>query len=208
MKIKLLLIILFIIAVSSCKKDTEIKTKPFNHSKLNSSLYPFLFDVGSYWIYRDTSSNQIDSTILANISKSTFLMSPSAPGEGPQGDVEYFNINYFSFLNNESYDEQLLGYVISRGLYNGGFTLLSSKKIGDKSLNAEIINVFDSLKIEGNTYKKVVKMKITKDSYIDNNYNFYYVDSIGVIRKETTINDSIIKTWNLLRCKINMFDYQ
>lgn len=207
MKTNLSIIIIIFITIISCKKEKEIKTSE-NHGKISQTLYPFLFDNGSYWVYIDTSTNSIDSVVLSAITKSTFNIPPSTPGQGSQGDEEYFNIKYYSFLSSGYYEEQLLGYVISRGLYNGGYTLLSSKRIGDKSNNAEIINVFDSLKIAGNTYKKVVKMKITKDYYIDSNYNFYYVDSVGVIRKEKTNNDSVIQVWNLLRFKINMFKYQ
>jgi hypothetical protein len=108
----------------------------------------------------------------------------------------------------KNYDEYLIGYVISRWLTNGGFTLLSSKIKGDSSSNAEIANVFDSLKINGISYKKVVKMKIYKDNYIDNNYFLYYVDSIGIVKKQTRVNDSAIDTWNLVRYKTKMLKYQ
>jgi hypothetical protein len=94
--------------------------------------------------------------------------------------------------------------VISQGLYSGGFVLLSSKKIGDISQNAEILDVLDSLTIENRTYKTVVKMKVSQDEYIAQNYQLYYVDSIGVIKKEIMDNGTVRETWNLLRFRTNL----
>lgn len=206
-------LLLLMVIFTSCKKDKkEIEKIPDPPktiwvSKISKSLYPFLFDNGSYWIYKDTISNVIDSISLTSISKYVVPLGAGGPGQGSPGDLEYFGISYYNHTANYAYSEQLLGYVIARGFY-GGYTLLSNKNIGEKNENAEISDVLDSLTVEGNTYYNVVKMKITKDSYIDNNYNFYYVDNIGIIKKETTSNDSIINTSNLLRYNTVMYTYQ
>ena len=97
---------------------------------------------------------------------------------------------------------------ISRGLINGGFTLLSSKMKGDKRLNAEITEILNSLKVEETTYYNVVKMKISKDNYIKNDCVFYYVDSIGIVKKEFMSNNKVTNTSNLLRYKTNLYKYQ
>jgi hypothetical protein len=204
MKSKLTIIILLILTVISCKEELETNN---NLGRISQSLYPFLFDNGSYWIYRDSATNIVDSIILTSISRDTLNIPPSVPHQSSTNSEEFFGLNYYSILSG-SYQEQLIGYVISKGYYKGGFLLLSSKRPRDKSENAEIVNVFDTLTIAGNLFKEVVKMKITKDEYVNANYNLYYVDSIGVIRKEIINNDSQIQVWNLLRYKTVMYKYQ
>jgi hypothetical protein len=201
-RLTVMLIMVFSIMLAGCQKESE--NTDYSHGRISQSLYPFLFDTGSYWIYKKANSNILDSTVVKSISKDTFIIGPFGPGQGNQGDEEYYNIQYLSFPANNTYDEQLLGYVISRGLYSGGFVLLSSKKIGDKSQNAEILDVMDSLTIEHKTYKTVVKMKVSQDEYIDQNYQLYYVDSIGVIKKEITGNGTVTETWNLLRFRTKL----
>lgn len=191
-----LIILLFIVLFTGCKKDKEIAQTNYDHHKISQTLYPFLFHLGSYWVFKDTITSTIDSTIVTSITKNTFYFKG--------GDAEYFHINYKSYPTNSTYQEELIGYVISRGNSSSGYTLLSSKQKGDKSQNAEITDVLDSLIVEGKTYHTVVKMKIKKDYNIPNNYNFYYVDSVGIIKKETTVNDLVIDTWNLLRYKTVM----
>jgi hypothetical protein len=200
--LKLMLIMFLSIIFSGCHKES--KDKDYFHRKISQSLYPYLFDTGSYWIYKKSNSNIPDSTIVKSITKNTFIVGPMGPGQGDQGDEEYYSIHYQCFPANNTYDEQLLGYVISQGLYSGGFVLLSSKKIGDISQNAEILDVLDSLTIENRTYKTVVKMKVSQDEYIAQNYQLYYVDSIGVIKKEIMDNGTVRETWNLLRFRTNL----
>jgi hypothetical protein len=197
LKMKMLLILVFSIILTGCHKESE--NTDYFHRKISQSLHPFLFDKGSYWIYKKSNSSIPDCTVVKSITKNTFIVGPMGPGQGDQGDEEYYNIQYKSFPANNVYNEQLLGYVISRGLYNGGCVFLSSKKIGDKGLNAEILDVLDSLTIENKTYKTVVKMKVNQDKYIDQNYQLYYVDSIGVIKKEIMNNGTVTETLNLVR---------
>ena len=134
-QIRIVIILITIVLFSGCKKDSEV-TRPYTHGKISANLYPFLFNNGSYWVYRDTISSNIDSTTLTHITKSTFEVGPSGPGQGSSGDEEYFQISYLSFPTNFQYSEELLGEVISRGNTDGGYTLLSNKHKGDKKKEA------------------------------------------------------------------------
>jgi len=199
---KKILLILIIISFFSCSKDEEKET-PQPVGTISSSLHPFLFKKGSYWIFKNQNTGQLDSVVVNSISKNIFTVGPSHPGQGSQGQEEYYNINYLSTING-SYDEQLIGYVISKGLFSGGYVYLSNHKIGEESLNAKLTNIYDSLSIESNLYQNVVKMENSKDSYLTSDLNLYYVDSIGLVKKEIISNDSIIDTWNLLRYSVNL----
>jgi hypothetical protein len=48
-------------------------------------------------------------------------------------------------------------------------------------------------------------MKIIGDQYISDDFNLYYADSVGVIKKEKTKNGTIIETWNLIEFKTVLF---
>lgn len=201
---KTLFIISLALMITSCKKDQENESKTLIHGKISQSLYPYLFDANSYWVYKKINSTTFDSINVNSIKRDTLLIGPGGPGQGPQGDDEIYRISYVSSLTNKSFEEQLLGGIITRGEYSGGYVFISSKKVGDESLNVKIINVFDTLTIETKKYKNVIKVKVTKDVFIDKNYFLYYVDSIGIVKKEVLTNDTVSETWNLLRSNIKL----
>jgi hypothetical protein len=205
MSSKVIFILMLPILFLGCRKEDEKKV--INTNKISKNLYPFLFDKGSYWIYKQINTGILDHLEVQTITRDSFGILPSFPGQGLQGYEEFYTINYSSTLAG-SYNEQLLGYVISKGLYHGGFVFLSSKKIGDKSMNAELTDVIDSLTIENRTYKEVIRMKISEDQYFIGNYILYYADSVGLIRKEKIVNEAITESWNLIEFKTNLLRVQ
>lgn len=219
----LIMALILTMFLSGCVKDQEDSTilvKPDN------SLHPFLFNKGSYWIYtmvplradtlktvpKDSLTAPKDSIVY--VRDSTNIMRDSVNVESIEKDTlyitgniryyEYYRIKYHSSLNDLTYEDYLYGYVISRGLNNGGFLLLSSKKTGDKSMNATIVEVKEEMKMEDKTYKQVVKMKVLKDEYISDNYFLYYADQVGIIRKEKVVKDTVRETWNLIHYKVSL----
>ena len=200
---KKVVLILITISLFSCSKDANFDTTSHLVSSISSSLYPFLFKKGSYWVYENQNTGQLDSVVVNSVTKDTVSLSPLGPGQGARGEEEYYNINYWSSVNG-SYDEQLVGYVISKGLVSGGYLYLSSHKIGDESLNAKLTAIYDTLTIEDNLYRNVVKMEDSKDLYLSTDMNLYYVDSVGLVKKEIISNDTIVETWNLIRYSVSL----
>jgi len=202
--------LLCFVCLDSCKKDIEesntnssyIPYQGSNHSKINSSLYPYLFNTGSYWIYKDSASLNFDSIALTNFLRTAY------PIPRQTGDVEYFDVTYFSSNISSSYHEQLFGNVISRSLYLGGFVFISNKRINDYVYNALIADVIDSINVENVVYRNVTKMKVSQDPYINGNFYFYYADSVGIIKKDSLVNDIVVQTWNLIRKNTSLYDYQ
>src|SRR4051812_33282400 len=89
MKQVLFILFLFLFA-ESCKKVTNNEsTYEYKHGKISSSLYPYLFNAGSYWVYKDTANGNLDSVALTDIQRTTFIIGPSQPGQGAKGDEEY-----------------------------------------------------------------------------------------------------------------------
>ena len=223
---KAILVIAIAYTMIACEKEEQ----KYELVKIDDSLKPFLFDQGSYWVYtmypikadtivvqKDSISAPKDSVIFVRdtvnvLNDSVFVESIAKDTINPVGmprSYEIYDIKYHSSLKDSTYNEQLIGYVITKGQVNGGFVLLSSKKNGDKSLNAEIVNVSEEMKVENVTYKQVVKMKVVKDQFINDSYFLYYVDKIGVIRKEklglnVLKKDSVIETWNLKHAHVQL----
>jgi len=196
----------FTILFSTCNKD-EDDSNTLYHGKINSKLRSFLFDIGSYWIYKDSITSNLDSTVVMSITKDVFALFPKEPGQGSPGDEEYFKINYSSYPASISYSEEIIASLISRGYIYGGVTYIASNNVGSTILNAKLEKVIDSINIEGLQYHNVIKMRIEADEYFNSNYNFYYVDSIGIIRKEKMINETISDSWNLLRYSTSIKPY-
>ena len=218
----LLIIIVIGMATTGCMKEDADSTILV---KIDKSLYPYLFDKGSYWNYnmypliadtlqtviKDSLGLSKDSIVFVN---DTIPVTDSVTVESIEKDTlyitgnvryyEYYRINYHSTYENVSYTDNLMGYIISRGTYNGGYLFLSSKKKGDKSQNAEIIAILDELKVENRTYRQVIKMKVLKDQYINDNYYLYFVNNVGIIKKEKEVNKAIVETWNLRNYKVNL----
>ena len=199
-QITILLFIVLLIFLNACSKEKE-QDSAVHESKISASLYPFLFKKDSYWIYENQSSRQLDSVVVMSLCRDKFTNGPTSPGQGPNGQTEFFNINYESSVFG-NYDEQLVGYIISKGSIYGGYIYLSSYKLGDETKNAKLTNIYDSLSVNGILYSRVVKMENSKDQFLPTDMNLYYVDSIGVIKKELLVNDTITETWNLLRYSV------
>ena len=194
MNIKQTILIFFIISllISSCEKN-----EPFggnDHYLLNESLYPLLFDVNSYWVYENNETGTFDSLYLVENIMDT--MGPTNVGHGYSSTYQVFNLKYASNINGE-YTEHYVGSVITKGSTDGGFLYFSSFWVGDSRRNATISSILDSLELNGNVYKDVVVMDVKKDLYINDDMNLYYVDSIGVIKKEIKEGNAIISTWGL-----------
>lgn len=224
---KVIIVIALAFTMAGCEENEENKELV----KIDPTLKPFLFDKGSYWVYtmypikadtiviqKDSISAPKDSVIFVNdtiniIQDTVRVESIAKDTIYPAGIprfYEIYDIKYFSSLNDSTYHEQLIGYVISKGQVDGGFVLLSSKKKGDKSLNAEIVSVSEEMKMGNVTYKQVVKMKVTKDKFIKDSYYLYYVDQKGVVRKEklgmnaANKEDSVVERWDLKTSQIQL----
>lgn len=203
--LKRIVVIALAFTLTGCNKIEEVAELV----EIDRTLHPYLFDKGTHWIYEKVNTNPTNTTppIQDSVSVESITKDTLFP-EGDARSYEYYTIKYFSSLHDSVPDEQLMGYVISRGLNKGGFVLLSSKKPTDKSKNAELIGVSEEMKVGNATFKQVVKMKVLKDQFISDDYFLYYADRVGVIRKEKLLKDSITETWNLKRYTTRMLKVQ
>lgn len=179
----------------SCEKEERGCAGP-TYSYLDERLYPLLFEEGSYWIYKIDSTNNLDSVVLSEKVKTTFAHNT---GHGCASIEEVYYLSYFGTLSG-NYRDVYIGYVIARNDPYGGFLYLSSHYIGDESSNARIEDIYDTLVVENVAYYNVVKMNIQMATHLSSAMNLYYVDSIGIVKKEIKNDENIIETLNLVRC--------
>lgn len=188
-----LIIFMMIAALSSCSDDEFGGGSSF--ASINENLYPLLFDVGSYWIYKNKDNDNTDTVKLVNTKIDTLYINT---GNGFSQHLEIHILDYVStFYGN--FSDTYKGYVIMRGVNSSCFIYLSSFKIGDSSLNARIANIHDSLIINGATYIQVVEMEISEDGYnLINDMRIFYSDSVGIVKKILFDNMTDSVTWELV----------
>ena len=144
------------IVMFSCSKEDVVS---FSKLEMSTCLNPYLFNTGSYWIYQDTASLQIDTTYVVSWQKTIY----NGLGVGPDGGDGYreeITINYES---------------TRRGSYS---EFLQEDKIWDRNVTYFKCGsaVRDKLVILSGTYFNVVEVNT------DDNRTFFYRESVGPIR--------------------------
>jgi len=177
----------------------------YKYYKISEALYPYLFDTASYWVYSSLDNNLIDSINLKHVDLDTSYIGPSGPGEGSQGEIHFYKLTYESSISG-GYKEYLTNKYISKYYSDqagfGPYIFKATQEIGDYSYNVKLNNIHSSMIVNNIIYYNIKEMEISKEFF--NNWqdsipdmNFYYVDSIGIIKKEIKENNTIIETWNL-----------
>jgi len=201
-KNKLLLILLIALtSLSSCKEEN---TNGGNHLyTLNERLFPLLFKTGSYWIYKMDGGESIDTLIVKDAKIDT--IGPFNVGDGYTSTDQVYYIGYSSSINGD-YSNLYVGYAITLGSLYGGYLYLSSHTIGDSSVNAKIVDIYDSILVNSVPYKNVVKMDLKEDYYLKSNLNYYYADSVGIIKKEIKESGAILESWSLIKYSVTLVE--
>lgn len=185
---------------ASCEKG---ESGGNTNESLNEGLYPMLFSPGSYWIYESSINGDLDSLFLTDIIDDKVVI---VTGKGYTSTFEAYKLTYLG-QNSGWYNEYLFGYVISRGKTNGGFVYFAGDYVGESVSNASISAFLDTLTINSETFRNVIKMEVEKDSYIEDNQFLYYVDSVGVVKKEIIKSSGAIEAWTLTNRNVIMYSY-
>ena len=186
----------------ACKKKEDAPKE--NHCyEVSKKLESYFFDIGSYWIYKNTKTEQIDSTYVLNWVKNKIIIGPGGPGEGSSGEQEFFELTFGSSMTPQ-FKEQLVFDFISKQTYYGGLLYVASRAVGDERNNAKILDIHDSLLIGNKMYTEVVEMKIVKDNYVPIEMNLFYKDSIGLLKK-VLFEQNDTTTYELINHNVSFF---
>lgn len=183
--------ILAFFTLFSCAKDDEevCPSKTPGYGDVSVCLSGFLFDVGSYWIYEHTNTQEIDSTYVSVQSANTYN---SHGGPGNRCGSSY--TDYVSVLYKSSRREQMSNVM----MWN---------EVNDTGPGTTGHNFFrcstpplDSMIVANVTYYNVIPAK-TRD-----NGDLYYKNKIGVIRMVEYDSLGTADTFDLVRHEVQLFD--
>jgi len=185
---KILFLILAIICciAADCGKDNDKPTYYMPQDFKDYVMYP----VGSYWIYEDSVSGDIDSIYL--------IMNEIKIFEPPHSDFLYERLEgyYYSFYLNKEFwgGTQLDVSIFEFRTWPGYGYYFNNSNIGYSIQDGKYLKYYDSLEINGKYYYNV--KCILKYS---SNIQYFWSKNIGLIKKE--IPDSI--NWLLKSYYIN-----
>lgn len=208
-----------------CHEDGTCAAE-FYRIKINNEVKSYLLaQPGSYWIYKNTATNELDTQIC------TYFRIDSIKAKGTRNDTKHINIEYDrmkryikSSYNQWVYDEETNRNTPDASSYNNGRTLFNRAVGGEGEIEpffypfipgigagtgssyTSFIGMDTTLTIQGKNYANVVRFEIDKDDIWERKLNcirsnniYYWAKDIGLIKKEMkTCNMS----WELIEYNI------
>jgi hypothetical protein len=216
-KILSLILILSIVLLytNSCKPDAPIENDKI---PLQDYQYWYIFKQGSYWIYQNSKTGDIDSVYLTS-SLFDYQTTKINVAPRPYYIDEYYNISFFksSFFNKTFNLWSINTHMLKNGdlsekNYHKGQIIKRGDPNNINSINVKYngclyVSRSSSINIGSNIFNDIEQMKIihNEQTQIEFEYDtdIYFAKNIGIIKKE--INDTIEGTysWNLIRWHIN-----
>lgn len=217
MKTKLIFILLFFSLLFSCKKDED--TAPVQqttggaggstYTYLDTSMTPYKFKLGTYWVYENDSTFAIDSVIIDSVYSGFY---GTYMPHGLTNYSEIYKMYFQHFGTSEYYNQSLLGIYVFRNWTQSfpSFTaqpvFVTNRPIGFSVQGMTIEGKLSSMNIGTSTFTEVDNVKI---SAVDQSVpvfiydtHLYFCDSVGLIKKETEISPGNIESWSLKRWNI------
>jgi len=215
MKINFLLLLTFIFLIG-CKKDKgSDQTVKYLSKDLKDYAY---FKKGTWWVYKEDSSQAIDSIVVYN-NMDTILIFDGSTGtpEGKYESVEcrahsfYDEYNYYYYANTTWPGLEGKQYVFRDKTKPGDFAGATIAMFDNFVLNyqlptlsqngfVKLVEISDSLILINHTFYDVKKFYCSVNSTEnDGETNFYFVRNLGIIRKELLSKN---ETWNLVKYHI------
>lgn len=189
-RIKLIIITVFTAFVAAdCGNKDDIPTYYISYEMKKYIDFP----VGSFWIYQDSISNEVDSILLENtnneiINKNNY-------------DFKYESIEQRHF---STFEDSQIGNIIYIGcikntsicfIYSGIGLYIGDILIGNNFSNIKYVCLYDSIQINNIWYEKVKRF-----DDINNGNQFYWTPNIGLVKKNIIAQD---KNWLLTHYQIN-----
>jgi hypothetical protein len=185
--------LLLCIMTAGCKKQ--------KHTPINADMKRyFSFKKGTYWIYKDSLSGEMDSFIVLT---NTYTTIATSNGEIEDEEIDDISVYTNGVFNSISCSwvliNNLVGYIISidqTGLNYQLFIYPFQQGYTSPTTGYTITNVFATYYLDGNTFNTVAQ--IYQNGYSD---LFYISIDAGIIKMKFN-HTPLQKTWELQRYKI------
>lgn len=179
-----------------------------------------VYKLGSWWVYKQENTNITDSIFVSKYEESIY---EEVSDKKLQFYKEFFFIMYRNLDDNVITSEYIepVGYEGTlirikesnqavNSIYDAGLLFLTPEILHNfnyiTNTPTQIINIFDSLKIENKYYKNVVHTQSTVTNYItEDNYetvNEYWLSKNNWIIKKIIRTNSDTTIWNLIKLNI------
>ena len=167
---KITTLIFISILIYSCSKETRdsIECDYMEDRPIDTCMNSLKFNVGSFWVYKDTASLQIDSTYISSINHEwkSYPYSPDCPNDDFL--VEEFSISYKSNLRGN-----LNELIADASIYDPNRYIA---KVGMyKKYYCYTATLMDSIIVNNTTYYDI-------NIYNGSDVTYYYKEGIGLIR--------------------------
>ncbi len=177
MKYIFAIFLFFCSALTACKFDDYIVEKPFIPLSEEMKSYFTFANEGSLYIYRDSASGDIDSTIVSNKTEGGFIGTPYI---GEMYHIEYQSTktqNFWAIIStNEEWERMRILFTVGTELMirwdkeTQSFTQPSSK-----------YRLIDSVNLHGHIYRDVLEIQG------DIEFNrLWYAKNVGIILKDVS----------------------
>lgn len=195
----LCLILPGIIVLQSCKKEEEVKTFPYKAIPQEVRDYAW-FDVGSYWVYEDSATKQLDSIYIYNTQT---RKGRNYNQNTPLTDFELLTVFARSAQTNSKYDFHMGTY--DDLMTNSIVILYSSPLLQDSLRRSEMLyhplelnrsfnrptgafilkDTLTSYTLNGKVYKSVKLFYTESDGIMDYHQSLTWIaPNYGIIKKE------------------------
>lgn len=210
MKTTIYITTILLIGFTTITCNKENSTNETKYTYLSQSIEPYKFETGTYWIFKNDSTNTIDSLVVINTENDFFWSPPPVHGQSGTKS-EYFKMNIESSLTSDLYNDYLTSNYIKRnggGEYgqNGQPIFIADSDIGTEFNGMEIIGKYQTLIINNHTFSDVVKSKITEsqqyESIFINDTYLYYSNDIGLIKKVSDLGNGKFESWSIVRWNV------
>lgn len=217
-KLIALTISVFVLTINSCRKENivdDTNYPPSGEDKyvyLNEKLNPYKFKTGSYWIYENETTAELDSVYVISTETDFFMWIPPLHGNGPAKFAEYYKINLISSLHSidsTGYNDYLVFDYIKRnghGYIDGQLMFTMDEHPGYDFLGMKIIANYPTMTINNHTFNNVTQTKITaSEQYqpmFDHDTQLFFTDTIGLIKKVTDLGNGAFETWSIKRWSV------
>lgn len=219
--------ILVIIIFLGCTKSNKQDTNPATHIQYDTTkpsddlAKRYFFKTGSYWIYKDSASGQIDSFYVSNTEVTMYQQSgPASPGGNGvliaylflySSYITDININAFPTSGSISWQQVLNKKYCELLLYNGSGPISTSYyPLFTYPLGSELTTWYfpatvaqlvanTTMELNGSTYQHVYAF--SHQNSVKND-QFYICDSIGIIKMRidhSSDTDTTHHIWELQR---------
>jgi len=202
MKKLTLLVLCLLGCFTGCKKENNSSSETIN---INENYKGFMFKDDSYWVYKETTTNDLDSLSIVKTEHS-YYWNPPPIHNSPGTRREYYKMTVESKSQNYEYNDVIDSYGLRRNPESQWYIC------GVVYYSLQTLNNFewlDSLTVNGIVFYDVIKCKVIAGNYAQGcsnsgfiyNTDLYTVPNYGIIKKVVYEPQSNI-TWDLIRWNI------